>query len=144
MGWKGAEGRRIVRVAPLEPAVEITRVQPDDLTASRSTLLGTLQHGDQFGGTSSLQKQPLPATAVAATDCELHCITVADLDEVASEFPELLNDIRSLGYVCRLSEVVQAAIEAARQQAANVKAEEVMDRPPSRQPLFSGWGLASE
>ena len=133
MGWKGAESRRsIVKVAPLESLVELTKSQPDDLTASRSTLLGTLIAGNSFGGTSSLQKVPLPATAVAKTDCELHCLTVADVDEVASEFPELLTEIRSLGYICCLTEVVQAAIEAAREQRGLCQARHLIARSPRR------------
>lgn len=134
---------------PSQTVVQLTK-SPEELTKSRSTLLGTLSHGDQFGGTSCFQSVPCPATAVAKTECELHALTALDIDQVADEFPELTAEIKSLGFICRLTEVVATAVEAAREQAAarelaeaevaSHKADDGDSRPQTPSPTSVGGG----
>ena len=102
----------VIRSVPSVSQLNISRLP--------SKLLGEMTMGDAFGGLSCIHGEILPATAVASTSCELHTLETSDLDDVKGEFPELRDDVDSLGATCRLTSIYDYALaEAQAAEAAH-------------------------
>ena len=76
-----------------------------------SKLIGKLRVGNTFGGPGCFEGDECPVAAVAKTDCELHCLDPDKLHDVKEHFPEFLDEIDSLGADCKMTALLQRAID---------------------------------
>jgi CRP-like cAMP-binding protein len=78
-----------------------------------SKLVGKLKMGNTFGGPGCFEGDECPVTAVAKTDCELHALDPDKMEDVKAQFPEFTEEIGLLGADCKMTELLQKAIDEA-------------------------------